>query len=155
MRIPERQAITLEGQTVRVPTDFTGTYNAALFMFQPSHFVVLNAWRSALRGVLSECEPSTGFYAVALAGAAGPWRQKLAAWALRLDVNEPFLREHTALIFTDVKTWQREAAMYSIDEPLLVVTTPDGRVTKTAVGSPSRDIVTSISVGLKQQPSDG
>ena len=149
MQIPQRQAITLDGLSVDVPGGFTGARNAVLLMFEPSHFVVLNAWRSALKPVISECDPASGFYAVAVTGSAGPWRQKLAAWALRLDVQDPFLREHTALVFTDVAAWQREAGLTTLAEPVLAIAAPDGATLETAGGSPTHANVGRLGAALR------
>lgn len=148
MRIPLRPATTLSGLTVRVPTDFTGARNAVYLAFHPSHFVIQPSWYAALKPVLSECAPNTGFYTLGLVTPAANWRQHLSAWALRLEIKDPFLREHTALMFCDRTAWQRESALFTLEEPVLAIATPDGDVLRINTGGPSKAALPGIAEAL-------
>lgn len=149
MRIPERNAQTLTGKRVVVPSDFTGARNAVLLTFHPSHFVLLPAWYAALRGILSECDPRTGFYILSLVAETGSLRQRLASWALRSEFSDSFIQEHTALMFCQRSTWQREAGLFALDDPVLAIATPTGEVQSMAVGGPSANVLPTLSAALR------
>ncbi len=150
MRIPQRLATTLTGHDVTVPDAFTGSRNAVLFAFHPSHFVVQPSWHAALKPILSESPPNAGFYTLGLVTTAARWRQRLSAWALRLEVQDSFLQEHTALMFCERRAWQRDAQLFTLEEPVLVVATPDGDVMRMITGGPSSATIPMIAPLLTQ-----
>ncbi|MDX2289890.1 MAG: hypothetical protein NW217_13840 [Hyphomicrobiaceae bacterium] len=135
MRIPPRPAYTLSGREVFVPRDFTGMRNALLVAFDRSHLVAFPSWRAALREALL-ARTGTGFYAALLLGEPFPLRRRLLEWAMRLEIQDPFEREHIALLYCNVADWLTAAGRPPTDEPLLVVTLTDGSVLATSPGFP-------------------
>ncbi len=135
MRIPPRPAKTLSGREVFVPRDFTGDRNALLVAFDRSHLIALLSWRTALREALA-ARKKTGFYAVLLMGEPSRLRRQLMEWAMRLEIHEPFEREHIALVYCNFGDWIAAAGRPPTDEPLMVVATPDGAVLASVPGFP-------------------
>lgn len=135
MRIPSQTARTLTGETVTVPDDFTGERNAMLIAFERSHLTLFPAWKAALHEALA-ADPDLGYYAIALIGDVPGWHQRLASWALKLDINEDYAREHIGLIARDPIDWAAQLGLSNIDAPLLVICGSDGEVHATADGPP-------------------
>ncbi|MDX2258044.1 MAG: hypothetical protein NW205_03935 [Hyphomicrobiaceae bacterium] len=123
-----------------VPGDFTGRRNALLVAFERSHLIAFPAWRSALRPALAAGRPGApdvaGYYAILIAPPAPTWLQQMSVWALQFEVQDPFERDHTAILHTDLDAWSGEAGLTPSEEPLLAVVGADGTVYATASGFP-------------------
>jgi len=149
MKIPDREAGTLNGIKVRVPRDFTGQRNAVLLVQRPMHFVVFASWHAALAEILRSNSPErNGIYALGLIGPTPQWHRRLTRWAMKLQHQDAFAQEHIALMFCDRLQWMREARIRADTEAILAVCDREGTVFEAAAGGPSSATVARIATAM-------
>ena len=140
MKFPNVTGSNLSGQRYNLPQDFEGTYNIAVIVYQRFQQRNVDSWGSLLER-LARKYPPLRYYELPILPNYGWIQQRFIDGGMRGGIPDKTVRARTITLYLDVKKFNAELNLATIDDIYVLLVDKQGEVLWRASGdyTPEQD----------------
>ncbi len=133
MQFPEVSGSNLSGKSYHLPSDFEGTYNAVVIVYQRFQQANVDTWGSVLQS-LAERYPDFRYYELPTLPDYGSLQQMFIDTGMRGGIRDGRVRARTITLYLDVAAFNAALELPTINDIYVLLVNRQGDILWRAAG---------------------